>query len=222
MFSLNSNDHRIPGQFSTPCVRAQVQALGIPEIIDRARSADFSIALPFGRFIASAGLHVRLAGNELETVRSIFGEKRWPRNEAEIGSTSVLLSERCWMEMEKSGDGTPTPPHFYPDWRLGRMFTHPELVHSSSERLLSATANRPRDEKQAGRLDAHCPLTCSEDEASTIGADTSSSIAQRTRQRKMDMEGTKKEDPGRLFWIIMVYAFTFVIPDLFIHRLQRS
>lgn len=50
MFSLNSNDRRAPRQFSTPCVRAQVQALGIPEIIDSARSAYFSIGLPFSRF----------------------------------------------------------------------------------------------------------------------------------------------------------------------------
>ncbi|KAH7140986.1 class V chitin synthase [Dactylonectria macrodidyma] len=229
MFSLNSNDRRAPGQFNTPCVRAQVQALGIPEIIDSARSADFSIALPFGQFIASAGPHVGLAENEFETVRSIFVEKQWPRNEAVIGSSSVLLSERCWMEMEKSGESTPTPPPFYPDWRLSRASTHPELLGSSSDRLLSAAPKQPRDEIKPGRLDAHYSPTCSECEASTVSGDASfrtsryqdTSKAQGTEQRKTDMEITKKEDPGRVVWIFIVYAFTFFIPDLFIHRLGR-
>lgn len=98
------------------------------------------------------------------------------------------------------------------------MLSHPELAHSSSERLLSATANRPRDENQADRSDAHCPLTGSEGEAFTIFADASSSIALRSKQQKTDMRRAEKEDPDRL-WIFMVYALTFFIPDLFIHRL---
>ncbi|KAH7009025.1 chitin synthase-like protein [Ilyonectria destructans] len=227
MFSLNSNDRRIPGQFSTPSVRAQVQALGIPEIIDGARSVDFNIAVPFGRYIASAGLDVGPAGTELETVVSIFRGKRWPKNEAVIGSTSVLMSERRWMELEKLGDGTTAPLRVDPHSRISRGFTHPELVNSSSERLLSVTANGYGDGNQASGLGADNPIPSSENEASTVGTndslrtsqDREATISQGIRQQKIDVEASKKEGSGRRFWIFMVYAFTFFIPDLFIRRL---
>ncbi|KAH6984233.1 glycosyltransferase family 2 protein [Ilyonectria sp. MPI-CAGE-AT-0026] len=220
MFSLNSNDRHIPGQFSTPCVRAQVQALGIPEIIDGARSVDFNIAVPFGRFISSAGLEVGPAGNELETVVSILRGKRWPKNEAVIGSTSVLMSERCWMELEKLVDGI-TPLRVDSHSRRSRGFTHLELVNSSSERLLSVAPNEYGDGNQACGLDADYPIPCSENEASTIGIneDREARISQGTRQRKIDVDASKKEGSGRRFWIFIVYALTFFIPDLFIRRL---
>ena len=46
-FCLKPNDRRIANQFDSKCVRTQIQTLGIAEISQRLKNADFSVFLPF-------------------------------------------------------------------------------------------------------------------------------------------------------------------------------
>ncbi|KAH6880471.1 class V chitin synthase [Thelonectria olida] len=230
MFSLNSNDGRVPRHFNTPCVRAQVQALGIPEIVERSRTADFNVTLPFGQFIALANMDAGHAGSEREAVLFIIVEKGWPENEALVGSTSVLLSERCWMEMEDLSDGACKPRRIVFDWELNHRMTLSEVVNSSSERLLSTYSAAYRDENPVAQLDTHDLTPSAEIGSSTSDPDhTVSTINERdvrTGQRKkthknrhMDAQRPNNDDPGRQRWLFLVYVLTFFMPDFCIRHL---
>ncbi|EDN99258.1 hypothetical protein SS1G_14118 [Sclerotinia sclerotiorum 1980 UF-70] len=101
VFCLKPNDRRIANQFDSKCVRMQLQTFGIAEISQRLRNADFGLFIPFGEFLGLADTETILVGSEREKVENVIEEKRWPSNEARVGSTGVFLSERCWAEIAK-------------------------------------------------------------------------------------------------------------------------
>nr|POE85369.1 chitin synthase 8 [Quercus suber] len=103
-FCLKPNDRRIANQFDSKCVRTQIQTLGIAEICQRLKNADFSIFMPFGEFLGTAEGEVSLIGSEREKADMILEEKSWPANEARVGSTGVFLSERCWRQIAHLSD----------------------------------------------------------------------------------------------------------------------
>jgi chitin synthase len=108
VFCLKPNDRRIANQFDSKCVRTQVRTLGIAEISQRVRNADFSVFLPFGEFLGLAEVVDSLVvGSEREKAEVLVEEKGWQPNEARVGATGVFLSERCWFELAQTGDSVP-------------------------------------------------------------------------------------------------------------------
>ncbi|KMU85671.1 chitin synthase 5 [Coccidioides immitis H538.4] len=84
VFCLKPNDRRIANQFDSKCVRTQVQTLGIAEISQRLRNADFSVFLPFAEFLGLAEAESIIVGSDKEKSQLIVDEKRWPTNEARV------------------------------------------------------------------------------------------------------------------------------------------
>ncbi|KAF2472950.1 uncharacterized protein BDR25DRAFT_258493 [Lindgomyces ingoldianus] len=109
VFCLKPNDRRIANQFDSKCVRTQVQALGIAEISQRLRIADFSIFLPFAEFLGLAEIDTAVVGSERERAETVLDSKPWRENEVRVGATGVFLSERCWLEIANVADITPLP-----------------------------------------------------------------------------------------------------------------
>jgi chitin synthase len=101
---LKPNDRRIANQFDSKCVRMQVQTFGIAEISQRLRNADFSVFLPFAEFLGLAEIGNVVVGSDKEKSEVVLDERRWPGNEARVGSTGVFLSERCWADLAKVGE----------------------------------------------------------------------------------------------------------------------
>lgn len=104
VFCLKPNDRRIANQFDSKCVRTQVRTLGIAEISQRVRNADFSVFLPFGEFLSLAESENIIVGSEKEKAELVIEEKGWPANEARAGATGVFLSERCWSDVARLGE----------------------------------------------------------------------------------------------------------------------
>jgi len=67
-----------------------MQTFGIAEISQRLRNADFSVFLPFGEFLGLADAESIIVGSEREKAEQVLEAKRWPGNEARIGSTGVF------------------------------------------------------------------------------------------------------------------------------------
>jgi len=99
VFCIKPNDRRIANQFDSRCVGAQLQTLGICEISQRLRNADFSVFLPFTEFLTLAEGEISIVGSDREKCDLIIEEKGWPGNEARVGATGVFLSERCWRQI---------------------------------------------------------------------------------------------------------------------------
>jgi chitin synthase len=104
IFCLKPNDRRIANQFDSKCVRTQIRTLGIAEISQRTRNAEFSVFLPFGEFLGLAEAENLIVGSEKEKAQVAVDERRWPPNEARVGATGVFLSERCWSEVARLGE----------------------------------------------------------------------------------------------------------------------
>ncbi|KAJ5225957.1 Chitin synthase 8 [Penicillium chermesinum] len=85
---LKPNDRRIANQFDSKCVRMQVQTFGIAEISQRIRNADFSVFLPFAEFLGLAEIGNVVVGSDKEKSEVVLDERRWPGNEARVGTQS--------------------------------------------------------------------------------------------------------------------------------------
>lgn len=108
VFCLKPNDRRIANQFDSKCVRTQIRTLGIAEISQRVRNADFTVFLPFGEFLGMAEAENIVVGSEKEKAEVVVDQRGWQPNEARVGSTGVFLSEQCWFDIAQLGDGVRT------------------------------------------------------------------------------------------------------------------
>ncbi|KAF8461706.1 chitin synthase 8 [Kalaharituber pfeilii] len=104
VFCVKPNDRRIANQFDSKCVRTQIRTLGIAEISQRVKSANFSVFLPFGEFLGLAEAENIIVGSEKEKAEVVVEDRGWPLNEARVGATGIFLSERCWLEIAGAGD----------------------------------------------------------------------------------------------------------------------
>ena len=104
VFCLKPNDRRIANQFDSKCVRTQIRTLGIAEISQRVKSANFSVFLPFGEFLGLAEAENIIVGSEREKAELVVEDRGWLINEARVGATGIFLSERCWIEIVGTGD----------------------------------------------------------------------------------------------------------------------
>ncbi|KAL1994846.1 hypothetical protein VTN49DRAFT_1033 [Thermomyces lanuginosus] len=224
VFCLKPNDRRIANQFDSKCVRMQVQTFGIAEISQRLRNADFSIFLPFAEFLGLAEAENIVVGSDKEKAELVLDERRWPSNEARVGSTGVFLSERCWADLAKVGervlpaysaepldDGYGQTPGTYSDTKL---------------RLLNSRDNSPNgayiygdETKQGlfggrdvdGRSDAGVSAYNSGDMFKNM--QTREQMAEKSKERQMEEVEVVAVSGSRRRWIAIVYLLTFFIPD---------
>ena len=247
VFCLKPNDRRIANQFDSKCVRAQVQTLGLAEISQRLRHADFSVFLPFGEFLGLAGAGgSALVGSEREKAEAVAVEKRWPGNEARVGTTGVLLSERLWAGLaqlsEKSGLGGGRGGSYVgmdnddddllsplPGYGAGLSDSKTRLVASHGEVTPSPGAFLyGEDSKQGGYFGSREVDGRSEAGASAMGQgdmfrnfDTREQMAEKGNAKKMVEVEDVVTSGSRKRWLFVVYLLTWFIPDFLIKLVGR-
>ncbi|KAJ5277172.1 hypothetical protein N7524_003325 [Penicillium chrysogenum] len=233
---LKPNDRRIANQFDSKCVRMQVQTFGIAEISSRLRNADYSVFLPFGEFLGLAEIGNVVVGSDREKSEVVLDEKRWPGNEARVGSTGVFLSERCWADIAKVGERV-VPSYGNAGADEGDGFQAAGGNPDSKLRLLHPTDQSPgafiygEDPKQGyfgsreldGRSDAGGSAFNSGDMFKNL--DTKEQMLEKNNEKKMEEVDEAPTSAGRRRWMFLVYLLTFFIPDFvirFVGRMKRK
>jgi len=239
VFCLKPNDRRIANQFDSKCVRTQIQTLGIAEISQRLRNADFSLFLPFGEFLGLADAETILVGSEREKAEMVVEEKRWPGNEARIGSTGVFLSERCWAEIAKLGERGFTQGRYPVPSDDGDHMLTPGDIHggygASKERLLGSPGGLSPSggyiyggDKKSGYFGSNDVDSRSDAGASALGQgdmfrnlDTREQMAEKGNEKTMVEVEEVKTSGSRKRWLAVVYLLTWLIPDFMIRLIGR-
>ncbi|KAK4553709.1 hypothetical protein LTR86_009207 [Recurvomyces mirabilis] len=235
-FCLKPNDRRIANQFDSKCVRTQVQTLGIAEISQRVRNADFSIFMPFGEFLGAAEGDVSIIGSEKDKAEAIFDEKSWPPNEASVGATGVFLSERCWRQVARVQElGEAPVPYSDEPYNDNGMLTPADANRKggfgdSKVALLNTpgSGNYYDNDKAAGYFGSRDMDTKSEAGASAFrdgdmfrNLETRSQMAEKGNDAKVTEVESIPMSGSRKRWLVIVYALTWFIPDLAIKHIGR-
>ncbi|RMD39399.1 hypothetical protein DV735_g5730, partial [Chaetothyriales sp. CBS 134920] len=235
VFCLKPNDRRIANQFDSKCVRQQLQVLGIAEISQRLRTADFPIFLPFGEFFGLADTDAGVVGSDAEKSQLVIESKGWPANEARVGNTGVFLSERCWSAIAVSGSHA---AHFYgvDEDGLSTPGTPRNNPFSDSKaRLLQSSDQGPGlgnyiygDEKAGGYFGSKDIDSKSEAGASAFNSgdmfrnmDTTEELAEKGNKKKMEEIDVVPTSSSRKRWLFIVYFLTWYIPDFSIKWVGR-
>ncbi|KAJ5287302.1 Chitin synthase 8 [Penicillium angulare] len=230
---LKPNDRRIANQFDSKCVRMQVQTLGIAEISQRLRNADFSVFLPFAEFLGLAEIGNIVVGSDKEKSEVILDERRWPGNEARVGSTGVFLSERCWADLAKVGE------RVVPSYKMTGSdegdggFNVASGNPDAKVRLLNPTDQSPGayiygdEAKQGyfgsreldGRSDAGGSAFNSGDMFRNL--ETREQMLEKGNEKNMEEVEEIPVSGSRKRWVALVYLLTFYIPDILIKWVGR-
>lgn len=240
VFCLKPNDRRIANQFDSKCVRSQLQTYGIAEISQRLRNADFSLFLPFGEFLGLAEANEIVIGSEKEKAETVLNEKRWPGNEARVGTTGVFLSERCWATIAKTGEKGFTGGRFFDTDAsdLGEDVHTPNGVDrgfgDSRVNLTSGPLQSPGafiygdETKQGGYLSGKEIDARSDAGASAFHSgdmfrnfETREQMAEKGNKKNMEAVDTVPVSGSRKRWVFLVYLLTFLIPDILIKWIGR-
>jgi chitin synthase len=235
IFCLKPNDRRIANQFDSKCVRAQVQMFGIAEISQRLRNADFSVFLPFAEFLGLAEIGNIVVGSDKEKAEVVLDEKRWPGNEARVGSTGVFLSERCWADLAKVGERV--VPVYAADMsdEGGDGLLHPRSTGygDSKVRLLNPADQSPGafiygDEAKQGYFGSRDLDGRSDAGNSAFNSgdmfrnhETREQMLEKGNEKKMEEVDDAPVSGSRKRWVALVYLLTFYIPDFAIKLLGR-
>ena len=234
IFCLKPNDRRIANQFDSKCVRAQIQTFGIAEISQRLRHVDFGLFLPFGEFLGLSEADGLIVGSEMERAQMILDEKRWPPNEARIGSTGVFLSERCWASIAKlsatnlphlgEDDGSLTPGERI----LGFGDSKVRLLHSHDNTPASGGFVYGDETKEGGYFGSKEIDSRSDAGASAFNAgdmfrnlETREQMAEKGNEKKMEEVDDVVVTGSRKRWLAIVYLLTFYLPDFTIKWVGR-
>lgn len=230
-FCLKPNDRRIANQFDSKCVRTQIQTLGIAEIAQRLKNADFSIFMPFGEFLGTAEGEVTVVGTEREKAEMILDEKSWPSNEARVGTTGVFLSERCWRQIANVGDlGELPAPYYDESYGNSGMLTPIDAKKgfAESRTQLLTPGSGYLDDKAAGYFGSRDLDTKSEAGASAFregdmfrNLETRSQMAEKGNEVKTTEIEERPTSGSRMRWLFIVYFFTWWIPDFAIRIIGR-
>ncbi|KAI9714247.1 MAG: hypothetical protein M1828_001178 [Chrysothrix sp. TS-e1954] len=231
VFCLKPNDRRIANQFDSKCVRAQIQTLGVAEISQRLRNADFSIFLPFGEFLGLAEADELLVGSEINKVETILDQKRWPANEARIGSTGVLLSEACWMQMVKRPEVPATAGVTSPNLQMDRSpFADGAGINDSKSNLLAGDMGTTafNDDKSPAYYGQGEVDTKSEAGASAFNSgdmfrnmETRQEMAEKGNEKRMEEVDTVRMTGSRKRWLTLVWLLTWYVPDFLVKWIGR-
>ena len=236
VFCLKPNDRRIANQFDSKCVRTQIQTFGIAEISQRLRNADFTLFLPFGEFLGLTDAQDNMIGSEKEKAEMVLNERRWPGNEARIGTTGVFLSERCWATIAKSGDkGMPATGGRFFDTDASDVGGDEGLtsmgargMNDSKSNLLNPNTPSPGafiygDETKAGYFGAKEVDGRSDAGASAFNSgdmfrnlETREQMAEKGNRKKMEEVDVVATSGSRKRWLFLVYLLTFFVPDFLI------
>ena len=244
VFCLKPNDRRIANQFDSKCVRAQVQTFGIAEISQRLRNADFSVFLPFGEFLGLALAEAVLVGSEREKAEVAVVERKWPGNEARVGTTGVFLSERLWAGLaqlsEKGVSGgalfgsADVDEHcdlLYPGFGDGgaygesktRLVTSHEVTPSPGAYIYGDEAKHAGgyfgSREVDGRSEAGASAFAHGDMFRNF--ETREQMAEKGNQRKMVEVEDVVVSGSRKRWLFVVYLLTWFIPDFLIKLVGR-
>ncbi|KAL3468897.1 chitin synthase-domain-containing protein [Aspergillus californicus] len=233
VFCLKPNDRRIANQFDSKCVRTQVQTLGIAEISQRLRNADFSVFLPFAEFLGLAEVGNIVVGSDKEKSEVVLDEKRWPGNEARVGSTGVFLSERCWADLAKIGERV--IPSYGPEDDTSDAMLHPRTATyaDSKVRLLNPADHSPGayiygdESKQGsnasrdfdGRSDAGLSAFNSGDMFRNL--DTREQMLEKGNEKQMEEVDEVPTSGSRKRWMALVWLLTFYVPTFAIRYIGR-
>lgn len=234
VFCLKPNDRRIANQFDSKCVRTQVQTLGIAEISQRLRNADFSIFMPFTEFLGLAEGDTSVVGGDREKAEMIIDEKSWPGNEARVGATGVFLSERCWRQIARLSDvDASVGPYMdqtpYTGSQEG-MLTPADAArggYGESKVNLLSTNTSPgafyHDDKAAGYFGSRDLDAKSEAGASAFhqgdmfrNLETREQLAEKGNDAKMAEIEEHPVSASRKRWLALIWMLTFWVPDFMI------
>ncbi|KAJ6160841.1 Chitin synthase 8 [Penicillium chermesinum] len=231
---LKPNDRRIANQFDSKCVRMQVQTFGIAEISQRIRNADFSVFLPFAEFLGLAEIGNVVVGSDKEKSEVVLDERRWPGNEARVGSTGVFLSERCWADLSKIGE------RVVPSYNASRMDDGEPLESPGNPdakvRLLNPTAQSPGafiygDENKTGGYFGSREMDGRSDAGGSAhpgdmfhNLETRQQMLEKGNEKNLEEVDDLPVSGSRKRWMALVWMLTFFIPDFlikFIGRMKR-
>ncbi|MCJ1313918.1 hypothetical protein MMC25_007598 [Agyrium rufum] len=233
VFCLKPNDRRIANQFDTKCVKMQLQTLGIVEISQRLRAADFTVFLPFGEFLTLSEGDSTLIGSELERTEGVLAERSWPGNEARIGTTGVFLSERCWASIARLSEkgasggryfdaitGSDHPQGLTPLGNKGPFGDSQTNLANSYDNTPSPGAFIYGDDPKAGYFGGKEFDMKSEAGASAFNSgdmfknlETREQMAERGNEKQLVEVEDVTVSGSRKFWLSMVWAMTFMVPD---------
>ena len=235
VFCLKPNDRRIANQFDTKCVRMQIQTLGIAEISQRLRTADFTLFLPFGEFLGLTQSESILVGSEQEKAEMVLAEKHWPGNEARIGSTGVFLSERCWASIAQLSEKGSVGGHYFHNdadhHNNGVSLGMDRNFSDSKTRLMASNDHTPSpgafiygdDSKNntyfGGRdLDSKSDAGASAFNSGDMfrNMETREQMAEKGNEKKLEEVDEVVVSGSRKRWLAIVYLLTFYIPDFII------
>jgi chitin synthase len=245
VFCLKPNDRRIANQFDSKCVRAQVQTLGIAEISNRLRHADISVFLPFGELLGLTDMSATFVGSEREQAEALVMRRGWPENEARVGATGVLMSERCWLEVARHGDANSTSRASGAGAGLLAPSDAGDGMErdfgASKERLLSTvtplagTLNEKSDRTRSvylsggglggsggGNDDARSVAgTAFNGEDMFHNLETRENLAEKGNEKALVEVEEYKDSASRKRWVGLVYTLTWFVPDFLIRVLGR-
>ncbi|KAF1850434.1 glycosyltransferase family 2 protein [Cucurbitaria berberidis CBS 394.84] len=228
VFCLKPNDRRIANQFDSKCVRQQVQALGIAEISQRLRIADYSIFMPFAEFLGLTQTDVGIVGTEKEKVEMVLDDKPWRENEVRVGATGLFLSERCWLEIANIAD-TPTytraaagsednllnpAGRSFGDSRVGLLSPSPGAYYD--DKGGSYFGNRDID----ARSEAPSGITSGGGDMFQ-GLEQPKNLDEKVTDTKLEEVDVLPESSSRKRWVFIVYSLTWFIPDFLIQHIGR-
>ncbi|KAH8725592.1 chitin synthase-domain-containing protein [Phaeosphaeriaceae sp. PMI808] len=226
VFCVKPNERRIANQFDSKCVRAQVQALGIAEISNRVRKADYSIFLPFAEFLGLAQTDMAIVGSEKDKVEMILDSKPWRENEVRVGATGVFLSERCWLELANLTDAVPTTRGFvdsndnltpdasrsYGDARAGLLSPSPgEFYNDKGGNYFGSKDIDARSEAPSGITNGDM----------FQGLEQTRVVDEKAGEKSLEEVEVLPVSGSRKRWMFIVYAMTFLIPDVAIRLIGR-
>ncbi|OJJ47221.1 hypothetical protein ASPZODRAFT_96070 [Penicilliopsis zonata CBS 506.65] len=244
VFCLKPNDRRIANQFDSKCVRAQVQTFGITEISQRLRNADFTVFLPFAEFLGLAEIGSLVVGSDREKSEVVLDERRWPGNEARVGSTGVFLSERCWADLAKVGERVVPVYPVEGAGGDGNGMLHPRdaaaapaAYNDSKVRLLAAGDGDHTpgafiygdESKQGGYFGSRELDGRSEAGGSAINSgdmfrnfETREQMLEKGNEKQMEEVDDVPVSTARKRWMALVWMLTFYIPNFFIRFFGRK
>ncbi|KAF2222813.1 CHS5 chitin synthase, class V [Elsinoe ampelina] len=230
VFCIKPNDRRIANQFDSRSVSTQLATLGIPEIAQRIRNADYNIFLPFNEFLGLAEGETSIVGSQREKAEAIVEDKSWPSNEARVGTTGVFLSERCWRQIASVGDLGPTP---FGDESPYVDQTPGGLPYSDSKAHLLGTP-RPgspgfyHDEKPSSYFGSKEVDARSEAGASAFregdmfrNLETRAELAEKGNDNNMAAIDERPTTGKRKRWLGVVWFMTWWLPDFVIRIVGR-
>ncbi|KAF2870508.1 chitin synthase-domain-containing protein [Massariosphaeria phaeospora] len=228
VFCLEPNFRRIANQFDSKCVRNQVQSLGIAEISQRLRVADFSVFLPFAEFLGLAESQAAVVGSEKERAEIVLDSRPWRENEVRVGATGVFLSERCWLEIANVGDALPATSTLSVSDDNFLTPDAPRTFGDSRSGLLSASPGAFYHDDKAGNYFGSRDIDARSEAPSAItngdmfqGLEAPKAIDEKAPGKELEEVDVVPVSASRKRWVFIVYFLTWFIPDIFIKWFGR-